>query len=237
MNVNEIIKYIFKLVEEDKFDDAYCKCFACVHLPNLNNRDKSELFVLSAVVTIARLSNSKDMVYSMSIPFHINDIFQNILLSKSEQLIYFHALDFLDKAIETDSSNIKAYLYRGIIKHNLLLNKEAVNDFKKVIDSNFKEYQDKLIYGFMAYNLYYIGEYEETLKMKQNAVQSLVNKTLKNKINVQETIGMKNPFHYRNKAQYPVGIDKNGNPVIGVFADRTHEIIPIEKCFIQAYSF
>lgn len=164
MNVNEIIKYIFKLVEEDKFDDAYCKCFACVHLPNLNNRDKSELFVLSAVVTIARLSNSKDMVYSMSIPFHINDIFQNILLSKSEQLIYFHALDFLDKAIETDSSNIKAYLYRGIIKHNLLLNKEAVNDFKKVIDSNFKEYQDKLIYGFMAYNLYYIGEYEETLK-------------------------------------------------------------------------
>lgn len=31
-------------------------------------------------------------------------------------------------------------------------------------------------------------KYEETLKMKQNAVQSLVNKTLKNKIEVQETI-------------------------------------------------
>ena len=32
-------------------------------------------------------------------------------------------------------------------------------------------------------------KYEETLKMKQNAVQSLVNKTLKNKIRVEETIG------------------------------------------------
>ena len=76
-------------------------------------------------------------------------------------------------------------------------------------------------------------EYKETLKMKQNAVQSLVNKTLKNKIQVKPTLGMKNPLHYRNKAQYPIGINKNGEPVIGVFANRTHEIIPIEKCFIQ----
>ena len=76
-------------------------------------------------------------------------------------------------------------------------------------------------------------KYEQTLKMKQNAVQSLVNKTLKAKIRVQETLGMENPYFYRNKAQYPVGIDKNGKPVMGVFANRTHEIIPIQKCFIQ----
>ena len=76
-------------------------------------------------------------------------------------------------------------------------------------------------------------KYEQTLKMKQNAVQNLVNKTLKTKIQVQETLGMENPYYYRNKAQYPVGIDKNGKPIIGVFANRTHEIIPIQKCFIQ----
>ena len=76
-------------------------------------------------------------------------------------------------------------------------------------------------------------KYEETLKMKQNAVQSLVNKTLKNKLQVQETVGMENPFHYRNKAQYPLGINKEGQPVIGVFANRTHEVIPMEKCLIQ----
>lgn len=76
-------------------------------------------------------------------------------------------------------------------------------------------------------------KYEQTLKMKQNAVQSLVNKTLNNKIEVQETLGMEKPYNYRNKAQYPVGIDKNGNKVMGVFANRTHEIIPIEECLIQ----
>ena len=76
-------------------------------------------------------------------------------------------------------------------------------------------------------------KYEDTLKIKQNAVQSLVNKTLKNKIQVKPTLGMENPLHYRNKAQYPIGINKNGEPVIGVFANRTHEVIPMEKCLIQ----
>lgn len=76
-------------------------------------------------------------------------------------------------------------------------------------------------------------QYEETLKMKQNAVQSLVNKTLKKKVAVQPVLGMENPYHYRNKAQYPIGNDKNGKPIMGVFANRTHEIIPIQTCLLQ----
>ena len=76
-------------------------------------------------------------------------------------------------------------------------------------------------------------KYEETLRIKQNTVQSLINKTLKNKIKAEETLGMENPYFYRNKAQYPVGIGKDGKPVMGVFANRTHEIVPIEKCMIQ----
>lgn len=76
-------------------------------------------------------------------------------------------------------------------------------------------------------------KYDETLKIKQNLVQSLVNKTLKNKIKVKETIGMERPYYYRNKAQFPIGKDKENNVVMGVFANRTHEIIPIKECFIQ----
>lgn len=76
-------------------------------------------------------------------------------------------------------------------------------------------------------------KYEETLKIKQNMVQNLVNKTLKNKVKVQKTVGMENPFHYRNKAQYPLGVNKENDPIIGVFANRTHEVIPMEKCLIQ----
>ena len=76
-------------------------------------------------------------------------------------------------------------------------------------------------------------DYEETLNMKQRAVQNLVNKSLKNKVEVKPTWEMGNPYHYRNKLQYPIGIDKNGNAVAGVFANRTHEIIPVENCLIQ----
>ena len=76
-------------------------------------------------------------------------------------------------------------------------------------------------------------DYDETLNIKAKTVQNLVEKTLRNKIKVDTTLGMGNPYHYRNKAQYPVGIGKDGKPVIGVFAKRTHEIIPMEKCLIQ----
>lgn len=75
--------------------------------------------------------------------------------------------------------------------------------------------------------------YNKTLELKKNTVQNLVNKTLKDRIEVKDTIGMENPFNYRNKAQYPVGTDKDGNPIIGVFANRTHEVIEIKECMIQ----
>ena len=43
---------------------------------------------------------------------------------------------------------------------------------------------------------------------------------------------MENPYYYRNKAQYPVGINKEGKATIGVFANNI-EMIPIKICFIQ----
>ncbi len=76
-------------------------------------------------------------------------------------------------------------------------------------------------------------EYEETLNIKQKNVQNLVNKNLKTNIEVKQTWGMGNPYNYRNKLQYPVGVDKNGNTIVGVFANRTHEIIPVNECLIQ----
>ncbi len=76
-------------------------------------------------------------------------------------------------------------------------------------------------------------DYDYTLKMKQAIVQNLVNKTLNEKIEVEQAIGMKEPYYYRNKLQYPVGKNKDGKAVMGVFAKRTHEIIPVDNCFIQ----
>lgn len=45
-------------------------------------------------------------------------------------------------------------------------------------------------------------------------------------------IGMEEPFHYRNKAQFPVGVNSKGETVMGFYAGRTHSIIETEECFI-----
>ncbi len=76
-------------------------------------------------------------------------------------------------------------------------------------------------------------KYNRTLEIKRNMVQSLVNKTLSNKVKVNDTIGMEKPFNYRNKAQYPIGLNKTGEPIFGVFANRTHDIIDTNNCKIQ----
>lgn len=46
-------------------------------------------------------------------------------------------------------------------------------------------------------------------------------------------IGMETPYFYRNKAQFPVGKNKDGQIVTGFYAGRTHSIIDTEKCYIQ----
>lgn len=76
-------------------------------------------------------------------------------------------------------------------------------------------------------------KYDETLKIKKDMVQNLVNKVLEGKIEVNNVMGMENPYYYRNKLQYPVGTNKEGKTIMGVFANRTHEIIPVEECLIQ----
>jgi len=77
-------------------------------------------------------------------------------------------------------------------------------------------------------------DYEETLNIKQKNVENLLNKSFpNNNIKVDKTIGMGNPYNYRNKAQYPIGLNNKKEPVFGFFAQRTHEIVPIKECKIH----
>ena len=48
-----------------------------------------------------------------------------------------------------------------------------------------------------------------------------------------EIKGMVEPWHYRNKAQFPVGLSKEGKAVTGFYAGRTHSVIDTPHCYIQ----
>ena len=51
---------------------------------------------------------------------------------------------------------------------------------------------------------------------------------------MQPIVGMEEPFHYRNKAQYPIGTDRDGNVITGFYAGRTHTIIANTDCALGA---
>ena len=75
--------------------------------------------------------------------------------------------------------------------------------------------------------------YERTLQFKRQVViDNLERIGGLEGIQVEPVIGMETPKRYRNKAQYPVGMGKNG-PIAGFFAPRSHEIIQAEECGIQ----
>lgn len=78
--------------------------------------------------------------------------------------------------------------------------------------------------------------YEKQLEYKFNKVKNCLER-IGGLAGIQEKMepiyGMEEPFYYRNKAQFPVGTDKDGNLVTGFYAGRTHTIVDCTHCVIQ----
>lgn len=73
--------------------------------------------------------------------------------------------------------------------------------------------------------------YESQLRFKEEKVRNnLVRIGGFSDPPVRPALGMKEPYRYRNKAQYPIGLDRDGKLVAGFYAARTHSIIPVEDC-------
>ena len=80
--------------------------------------------------------------------------------------------------------------------------------------------------------------YEAQLAYKENKIKNCLvrlGKFPKEQIDeiMEPIMGMEEPYHYRNKAQFPVGRNKDGELVTGFYASRTHSIIPATHCAIQ----
>ena len=72
-------------------------------------------------------------------------------------------------------------------------------------------------------------EYAKQLAFKQKQAEEL----LKGLCPVKPIIGMKDPFHYRNKVHAVFDRDKRGNIISGIYEENTHHVIPVEKCLIE----
>ena len=78
-------------------------------------------------------------------------------------------------------------------------------------------------------------DYAEQLKFKRGIIGNNIKRIGGiEDIEVEPVIGMEKPYFYRNKAQFPVGEDKDGNIRIGFYAGRTHSIIETQTCYIGA---
>ncbi|ADZ19573.1 SAM-dependent methyltransferase [Clostridium acetobutylicum EA 2018] len=78
-------------------------------------------------------------------------------------------------------------------------------------------------------------KYTEQLEFKKNKVVECLKRIGKldlSSVRINETIGMEDPYFYRNKVQLPVG-ETAGEAKIGFYRERSHEIIEVDKCFIQ----
>ncbi len=77
--------------------------------------------------------------------------------------------------------------------------------------------------------------YEGQLEFKRKQVEQVLARIGKldlNQVKVHPTLGMEDPWSYRNKAQVPVG-EREGGLVAGFYQKRSHDIIDMERCLIQ----
>ena len=75
-------------------------------------------------------------------------------------------------------------------------------------------------------------EYSEQLNIKTQRVHETLKRIGKIDVPVHDTLGMEEPYHYRNKAQFPIGME-GSTPIMGFFKTGTHEIVNTEHCYIQ----
>ncbi|MBF2476549.1 23S rRNA (uracil(1939)-C(5))-methyltransferase RlmD [Listeria seeligeri] len=83
--------------------------------------------------------------------------------------------------------------------------------------------------GCSLQHLSYVGQ----LAFKRNQVEETMKRIGKLNVEIKETLGMDNPWRYRNKSQVPVGF-VNGKLTAGFYQKRSHEIIDMSTCLIQS---
>ena len=165
----------------------------------------------------------------MIVPVNQNDIIDIEILNINHKGQGVGMIDgftvFVDGGLIGDKARVRV----TIVKKNY-----AVGEIVKLLDPSLHRVDSKcsvadICGGCQLQSL----SYEAQLKFKTDKVKNDIKRIgkLKN-ILIHDTLGMKNPYYYRNKAQFPVSV--TGKEIkLGFYERGTHSIVNIDSCVIQ----
>ena len=75
-------------------------------------------------------------------------------------------------------------------------------------------------------------DYKQQLLFKKKVVEDTIRKVAQiEDLKIEKIVGMDNPYNYRNKIQMPFAYNKKA--IFGYYKKKSHEVVPIEKCYLQ----
>ena len=77
------------------------------------------------------------------------------------------------------------------------------------------------------------ADYETQREFKREKVKNALRKIGGVEAEVSPVVACESEYGYRNKLQIPVGVDANGHTALGFYAERSHRLVPAEKCYIH----
>lgn len=79
-------------------------------------------------------------------------------------------------------------------------------------------------------------EYAQQLKEKKDIVKQAFERHTRFKVDeldIRDTIGMEDPWSYRNKSQFQAGTTEDGRVIAGLYGVNSHRLIDIKTCMVQ----
>lgn len=138
---------------------------------------------------------------------------------------YNGVIGFVDDLLPGEKAKILiTYLKKDIFYGKVVSLLESSNDRCKPRCPHFKECG-----GCSVMHLNYPAQ----LKYKQNKVEQCLSRIGGLNVKINPTIGMDEPYCYRNKIQMPIKMSKKGKIISGFYKEKTHDIVPLDTCFIE----
>jgi len=130
---------------------------------------------------------------------------------------------FVPNALKGESAQIKITKVNSSFAFGRLMEITSKSPFRKEpICDHFSECG--------GCNLMHMN-YQMQLDFKKYRTKETLRKLGKIETKVHDTVGMINPYYYRNKAVIPFG-EENGKMIAGLYKSRTHDIIDMKRCYI-----